>query len=190
MEDYEEYEEYEEEGPSRRPLLIILIVVLVLALAGGAAAFFLTRNKGEESDDSNALKIGYSTEARVFLDQDELSAAMQEAQKNAMEKNIALRYQNNAYSTDGRTFTCRIVNSQRNKYDMFLILYADAEWTDQLLMTDLVPPGSGFEELTLDHALAPGDHTVYVVYTQVETGEDGSQVIRNQTAHTIEFHVQ
>lgn len=185
----EVYEEYEEEGTSRRPLLIILIAVLILALAGGAAAFFLTRNKGKDEDSRN-LKIGYATEAKVFLDEDSLSAAMQEAARNAQEKNIALHYQNDAYSTDGKNFTCRIINSERNKYDMFLIVYADAAWTDDLLTTDLVPPGSGFEELTLDKVLEPGDHTVYVVYTQVETDEEGNQTIRNQTAHTMEFHVQ
>lgn len=184
----EDYEEYEEESPSRRPLLIILVIVLVLALAGGAAFFLLRGRSG--SEDSNAARIGYAMEAKVFTDEESLSAAMQEAQKNAKAKNIALRYQNDAYSEDGKTFSCRIINSERNQYDMYLILYADPEWTDQLLMTDLVPPGSGFDEITLDHALAPGDHTVYVVYTQVKTDEDGKQSIWNQTAHTIEFHVQ
>ncbi len=188
MEEYEE-EEYEEAGSSRRPLLIIGIIALALVLAGTAvaAAFILTRKDDTEDD---GLTIGYAAEARVFLDEDSLSAAMSEATKNAQEKNIALRYQNNAYSTDGQTFTCRIINSERNKYDMFLILYADAEWTDELLTTELVPPGSGFDEITLNRALEPGTHTVYVVYTQVETGEDGKQTIRNQTAHTMEFNVQ
>lgn len=184
----EDYEEYEEEGTSRRPLLIILIVVLVLALAGSVAAFFLMRDKGR-SDDSDGLTIGYAAEAKVFMDEDSLNAAVREAQENAKNKNIALHYKNDAYSTDGQTFACKIVNSERNQYDMFLMVYADAEWTDQLLMTDLVPPGSGFEEITLDRTLEPGNHTVYVVYTQVKT-EDGKQVIHNQTAHTMEFHVQ
>lgn len=184
----EDYEEYEEEGASRRPVLIIVIILLVLALAGSVTAFFLAHSRS--TDDSDGLTIGYAAEARVFLDEDSLSAAMREAQKNAQEKRVALHYQNDAYSTDGKTFSCRIINSERNKYDMFLMVYADAEWTDQLLMTDLVPPGSGFEEITLDQALEPGDHTVYVVYTQVKTDEDGKQVIHNQTAHTMDFHVQ
>ena len=185
----EDYEEYEEEGSSRRPLLVILIIVLVLVLAGGVSAFFWLRNR-DGSTDTNVPQIGYSAEAKVFLDEDSLSAAMQEAQQNAMAKNIALRYQNNAYSEDGQTFTCLIVNSERNQYDMYLTLFADEQWTDQLLMTDLVPPGSGFNEITLDRALDPGDHTVYVVFTQVKTDEDGKQSIWNQTAHTMEFHVQ
>lgn len=186
----DEYEEYEEEGTSRRPLLIIIIILLVLAAVGGVTAFFLTRNNGGNTEEDRNLAIGYATEAKVFLDEKSLGEAMSEAAKNAREKTIALQYQNDAYSTDGETFTCRLINSENNKYDMFLLIYADPEWTDELLRTGLVPPGSGFEELTLNRALEPGDHTVYVVYTQVETDEDGHQTIRNQTAHTVEFHVR
>ena len=52
-----------------------------------------------------------------------------------------------------------------------------------------MPPGSGFESITLDRALEAGDHTVNVVVTQVDTDENGAQVIKNQVAHTMEFHV-
>ena len=43
---------------------------------------------------------------------------------------------------------------------------------------------------TLDRALEPGDHSVNVVVTQVDTDEDGVQVIKNQVAHTMDFHVE
>lgn len=73
---------------------------------------------------------------------------------------------------------------------MFLTIYADAEMTEQIFLSGLVPPGSGFENITLDRALEKGDHMVYVVLTQVETNaETGEQVIRNQVAHTMDFHV-
>jgi hypothetical protein len=62
--------------------------------------------------------------------------------------------------------------------------------TDQLYLSKLVPPGSGFEEIELEHPLDQGDHTVYVALTQVETDEEtGAQTIRNQVIHTIDFHV-
>ena len=115
---------------------------------------------------------------------------MDEARRNAAGNSVGLRYQNDAYSEDGTTFTCRIINSEVNLYDMFLTIFADAELTDQIFLSGLVPPGSGFESITLDHALDPGDHTVYVAVTQVTNDEEtGEQVIRRQVMHTMEFHV-
>ena len=124
-----------------------------------------------------------------MLDQDSLQAAVDEAQRNAREGLVALQYQNDAFSTDGETFSCHIANAPTNLYDMFLTIYADPEMTDQVFLSELVPPGSGFTEITLDHALEQGDTTVYVAVTQVATNEDGEQVVKNQVMHTIEFHV-
>ena len=109
--------------------------------------------------------------------------------KNAKDGNIALLYKDNAYSTNGVDFDCYIVNSASNKYDMFLTIYADDALTDQIFLSGLVPPGSGFEQISLDRALETGDHTVGVVLTQVDTDETGAQVIKHQVAHTMEFHV-
>jgi len=135
-------------------------------------------------------KIGYATEATVLLDQNSLQAAMDEAMANAKDGNIGLYYQNDATSSDGTNFDCFIGNSNSNIYDMFLTIYADAELTDQIFLSGLVPPGSGFESITLDHALDPGVHTVYVALTQVDTDEEtGEQVLKNQVMHTMDFHV-
>lgn len=172
---------------NKRPLdkrLVAVIVGLILVIM--AMAFFLIFRR-EPSDDAN--RVGYASEATVMLDQNALQAAMDEAMRNANDKNIALLYRENAYSENGTDFSCYIVNSASNKYDMFLTIYADAAMTDQVFLSGLVPPGSGFEEITLEHALDPGDHTVTVVVTQVADDENGEQVIKNQVAHTMEFHV-
>lgn len=170
-------------SPSNKAVIIIAAIVVVIALA--IAVFALTRGGG----DSSGNAIGYATDAKVLLDQDSLQAAVDEAQENAKNGMVALQYQNDAFSSDGKTFSCYIANSPSNLYDMFLTIYADAALEDQLFLSGLVPPGSGFEEITLDRQLEPGDHTVYVAVTQVDTAEDGSQVIKNQVMHTIEFHV-
>lgn len=175
----------------QRPLdkrLIAVIVCLVLVIVAMACAMLL-RKEETTIDDGSVPRIGYSTEASVVLDQDSLQAAMDEAQKNAREGNVALMYQNDAYSKDGKTFSCSIANSASNLYDMFLTIYADSALTDQVFLSGLVPPGSGFEQITLEHELEPGDHTVYVALTQVDTAEDGTQTIKGQVMHTIEFHV-
>lgn len=176
---------------NQRPLdkrLIAVIVGLVLIIM--AMAFFLIFRQGTTTiDDDGTPRVGYATNATVMLDQNALQAAMDEAMRNAKDGNVALLYKNNAYSENGKDFTCYIVNSTSNKYDMFLTIYADAALTDQVFLSGLVPPGSGFEQITLDRALEAGDHTVNVVLTQVDTDESGQQVIKNQVAHTMEFHV-
>lgn len=169
----------------KKPLdkrLIAIIACLTVVIVGMACFLFFRK----EPDN----RIDYAMEAKVMLDQDSLQAAADEAQRNARDGRIALQYQNDAFSKDGKTFSCHIANSSGNLYDMFLTIFADSELTDQLFLSGLVPPGSGFEEITLDHKLEPGDHTVYVAITQVDTDEDGQQVIKNQVVHTIEFHVE
>lgn len=162
--------------------LIIIIVALVL--------FLVFRKDTADIDDNGTPLIGYAADAKVFLDQDSLQAAMDEAMRNAEDRNVALLYKNNAFSENGTDFECYIVNSAANKYDMFLTIFADESMTDQIFLSGLVPPGSGFENITLDHALEPGDHEVVVAVTQVETdAETGEQVVKNQVLHTMEFHV-
>jgi hypothetical protein len=166
--------------------VIIIAAAIVAAAIIIAAGIMLNRPK-----EDSGLGIGYATEARVMLDQNSLQAAMDEAMENARNGNIALSYKDNAYSTDGSNFECYIVNSANNAYDMFITIYGDAEMSDELFVSQLVPPGSGFENITLEHPLSTGDHVVYVALTQVETDEEtGEQTIRNQVVHTMDFHVQ
>ncbi len=167
--------------------LIAIIVGLLLVIA--ALVFFLVFRKDGTIPDNDTPRVGYAADATVMLDQNSLQAAMDAAMAKAADGNVALLYKNNAFSENGTDFTCYIVNSPANKYDMFLTIYADANLTDQIFLSGLVPVGSGFEQITLERALEPGDHTVNVVVTQVETDKDGVQVIKNQVAHTMEFHV-
>lgn len=174
---------------SDQKLIIVLLAVLIVLLIG-VLVVVLGRGRSEDIPDGNAPLIGYATEATVMLDQDSLQAAFDQAMQNAAEGNVGLKYKNNAYSTDGVNFECYIANSDSNIYDMFLAIYADAEMTDQIFLSGLVPPGSGFEKISLEHALDTGDHTVYVALTQVDTDEEtGEQVLKNQVIHTMDFHV-
>lgn len=167
--------------------VVIIAAMVIIALLAVVVVLLLTR---PSNGDEGTPKIGYATEATVLLDQDSLQAAMDAAMANARDGNIGLYYQNDATSSDGIHFDCFIGNSNSNIYDMFLTICADAEMTDQLFLSGLVPPGSGFESITLDHALDPGVHTVYVALTQVDIDEEtGEQVLKNQVVHTMDFHV-
>ncbi len=177
----------EKQKPLDKRLLAVIagLVVIIAALV----FFLLFRQDTATIEDGDTPRIGYATDAAVMLDQESLQAAMDEATKNAAEKNVALWYRNNAYSDDGVTFKCFVGNSSGNLYDAFLTIYADAEMTDQVFLSGLVRPGSGFEEITLDHALDPGTNTVYVAVTLVDTEEDGTQTIKSQVVHTMDFNV-
>lgn len=175
----------EKQKPLDKRLIAVIIGLLLVIIV--LIVFLLFRQNITSIDDNDTPRIGYASEATVMLDQDALQAAMDA--EMAKDGNVALLYKNNAYSENGTDFTCYIVNSPANKYDMFLTIFADPELTDQVYLSGLVPVGSGFEQITLDRALEPGDHTLNVVVTQVDTDENGAQVIKNQVAHTMEFHV-
>lgn len=181
--------ETKNQSQSNQRKIIILLAALLVLLIAVLAVVLLRGGNSEDIPDGSAPLIGYETEATVMLDQDALQAAIDEALANAQDSMVSLEYKNNAYSSDGKTFSCYIVNAASNLYDMFLTIYADVDMTDQIFLSGLIPPGSGFEEITLDHELAEGDHTVCVAVTQVDTEEDGTQVIKNQVVHTMEFHV-
>lgn len=167
--------------------IVIAVAAAVIVVAVCVTAVILLRDGG--SVDAPESGIGYAQGAVVVLDEDSLQAALEEAQRNAQDGLVALNYQNDAFSSDGKNFSCYIVNDSANLYDMFLTIFADAELTDRLLLTGLVPPGSGFEKITLDHALEKGNHTVYVAVSLVDTAEDGTQVMKAQVVHTMNFHV-
>lgn len=179
MEEYEEYEEYEEGSGSGTVNKILLIAICFLIIAVGVVGFFLIRNLR-----SKDTRIG------LALTQEELDSAMDDARANAQSSSIALRYENGAYSTDGQLFSCYIMNSQLNVYDMFLVIYSDEKLTDELFSSGLVAPGRGFDQIKLNRALDKGNHTVYVVLSQVNTDEDGVQTIVGQTSHTMTFCVE
>ena len=172
--------------------LVIAVAGLAAVVAVSAGAIVYTLNSGEADQPAvptGGLSIGYATDASVFTDQESIQAFMDEALRNAQDHYVSLWYQNNAFSEDGVNFTCRIGNSASNLYDMFLIIYADADMTDQIFMSQLLRPGMGFEKIKLDRSLEPGTTTVYVVVTLVHTAEDGTQTIKSQVSHTMDFNV-
>lgn len=150
-----------------KPMIIGIVVVVVVVV--GIIIAVLNRDDG-------GLK--YATNGVALLDDNGVYDTLEP-------NSIALEFKNDAFSNDGKTFACYLGNSALNEYDMFVAIYADAELTDELCVTDMVPPGSGFEELTLDKELPEGDHRVYVAFTQMED----PHTIHAQTIYTMDFHV-
>lgn len=176
-EEYEEYEEDEEEEGKSGVNKILVGAIVVLLAAVSVVTYQLVKGMNQQ------------THMGLALTQEQMDIAVAEAQQNAAYGNISLSYENNAYSQDGQTFSCYLMNSEGNLYDAFFMIYADAELTDVLFSSGLVHPGRGFDQIRLEHPLEKGDHRVYVVLTQVDEDENGEQFMVNQMSHTMEFHV-
>lgn len=178
--------------PKKRlsPLTLVLIIIIVLLLA--VAAFlavskFGGKEPGTESlGDASTPLIGYEEGVTVVDDAGALQKAVDDMYEKAKEEGVPIEYQNGASSTDGENFSCYIANPAKADYDIFLTIFSDAELTDQLYLSKLIPPGSAKREVKLDRPLSPGTHRVYVVYTQVE---DDHATIHQQVVVTMDFTV-
>lgn len=177
--------------PKKRlsPLTLVLIIIIVLLLA--VAAFlavskFGGKEPGTESlGDASTPLIGYE-EGVTALDEDSLQKAVDEMYAEAAKQGIPLSYENDANSLDGEKVHCYIANPEHSEYDIYIQVFADAELTDQLYLSGLIPPGKAVREINLDRRLEEGNHRIYVAYTQVE--EDHA-TIRQQIVVTMDFHV-
>lgn len=190
----EEYEYEEEEGGSKKWLRALLFLVVAGALiAGGIWAgktFFGGGAGGADSQPGyqSALEaaragkaIGYATGV-VATDPETLQDQVDEMRRRSKEPGLSLEYKNEAYSQDGRTFACYIGNSAKNVDDMFITIYADPELTDILFLSELLVPGTRFEEITLERKLEPGRHEAYLVHTQVKENQEDPALLQEMTA--------
>lgn len=197
-------DDYEEEYRPRRWWLFIVIPLAVATLvAGGIWAgktFFSEKADKEEPGYKSALEaamageaIGYAANV-VTSDPETLQDAVDAMfEKATSDPGVSLEYKDTAFSSDGRTFECYIGNSAKNVYDMFITIYGDPEMTDILFLSELLRPGTRFEEITLERQLEPGVHEAYLVHTQVtENKEDETalQLIQAQIATTFTLVVE
>lgn len=169
-----------EKKGGKKKIFLLLIIVLVLAVAG-VAVFFWYKNRADE-DDGN--KLGYETTAVVVTDPDELQKLVDEMQ--AQDGKISLEYKNVAKSSNGTDFECYIANSAKNTHDMYIGIYTDASYKEELYLTQLMKPGSGIKTFTCNKKMEPGRHDVVLVFTLVE---DDHKTIRAQTTVTYSLNV-
>lgn len=178
----------------------LLIPVLTALVAAGAMFIVMNRNNAEtvtqgsgEVDQGNSLIVGYATEGvtPVTSDPAEFSKAVDEVFREAeARKGMALKYQYDAISTDGVNFRCLLANSSDNDDDMFIAIYTDSTFQDQLFLSELLKPGTAFEKITLDRPLEKGTHNVVAAFTLVRTDENGQQSITQQRFIGLKFTVK
>lgn len=162
----------------KRPVLLVILLMCVAIAAGAAVAFALSLRESEPQPES-APKIGYSTGTVIM----EGSGPV----KLTPPDNITLEYKRVATSQDGKTFKCQIANAKENQFDMYIDMYTDSALTDEIFLSELFRPGTGFEEITLNRTLDKGLHTVYLVFTQVE---DDQSTMHNQMVVTYDLLVE
>ena len=148
------------EAKRKSPKAIIAAVCVVAVVAGGVGLYASGVIGPKEEDDGG---VRYAAEGVMILE--DTGGIYDVLEPNSI--------------------ACYLGNSALNEYDMYVAIYSDAELTDLLYMSGLVPPGSGFEEITLDKELEKGDHRVYIAFTQMED----PKTIHAQTIYTMDFHV-
>jgi hypothetical protein len=169
-------------------LLVAVVAVLLAAILGVLVMLLLKEEPESRAVEQEGFKVGYAAEGVTIIDdQNAFNQAVEDAYATRDDR-VRLRYQNEASSRDGRTFSCYLGNADSNAYDMFVAIYADSSFTDELFLSQLIRPGEAFQTITLNRALEAGNHTVYVVCSQVEV-EDGQQKIHGQAVITLNFHV-
>ncbi len=178
-------ENVKEEKKSSKTIIILLIIVILLLLAAGiiAAVFIMKKDADLPEQGNNGGLIQY--EAGV-VNYEDAQQVYDEMQKRADEGTIGVKYSNNAISEDGTHFTCKIENPIRNGYDMYLNIYKDDNMTEQILLTGLIPAGSGIEEFESEIPLEPGEYKSVLVMTLVE---DDHSTLRGQTKVYLNLYV-
>lgn len=157
----------EEKKSSNKTIIILLIIVILLLLAAGiiAVVFIMKKDADLPDQGDNGGLIQY--EAGI-INYEDAQKEYDEMQKRADEGMVGVHYSNIAKSEDGTHFTCFIENPIRNGYDMYLNIYKDDTMTEQILLTGLIPAGSGIEEFESEIPLEPGDYKSVLVMTLVE----------------------
>lgn len=158
---------------NRKKLLIIVIISAAALILSGIAAVLLIIGNYEKSPNNPSGvdtqkyfedgKLKYDDGA-VVLGTDNPNQILEEIQEGY----LSLSHKTQAVSSDGENFECYILNGIENKYDFFINIYKDKTAEEQLLLTGLIPPGSGIDHFKSEIKLEPGEYEALLVITQVE----------------------
>lgn len=143
--------------------LLTLSVVLIVLFFNGKIDLPYDPIRDNMTDG----KLKYDS-AAIVLDSDELRQEAEKLLEKTEEGYISLTHKNTAVSSDGENFECYIVNGAENEYDIYVNIYTDNTAQEQVLLTGLIPPGSGLEHFRSEIRLEPGSYEGLLVITQVE----------------------
>lgn len=195
----------EKKDSKSKTIIILLIVIIVLLIGGGVTAFVLLSNGSQQQPASvtegvstpqqtaapettaadNKPKLAYEAGA-IALDEDSLQKAYDEAVKKTEEGYISLDFFNEAYSTDGENFECRIGNAPENTSDMYCAIYLDSSFSQQVYLSGLIRPGEQIAKFKSNIKLETGTHEAILVLTQVM---DDHETLKAETSVVLQLVV-
>lgn len=160
--------------PKNKKTIVFISITIAAVLIIGAFLYwqFFLRTA------SNNL-IGYENDTVTVTDEDTLQDIVDGMVKQTKDGRMALEYKNTAVSSDGTNFSCYITNSVKNKYNMYLGIYLDSDWKDQIYLTKLIKPGDGIQKFQSFRKLSPGTYNAILVFTQVK---EDQQEIKSQVS--------
>lgn len=176
---------------NKKTLIIVIVIAAVLIIAGLVTVIVLLL--GNNNTPVNPIEANMSGnqllyhEGAVVFEEEDLQAAYNEALKKTQEGYITLSFNNYAQSEDGENFKCYLGNAAENTYDAYFDMYLDSTLSDRILLTGLIPPGSGIDTFKSEIALDPGTYEAVLVLTQVE---DDHSTIHMQTSVQITLVVK
>lgn len=183
----------ENERSQRKKFTVLFICLGVAIIAIAAVITVLLLPKTPEATVLNPINENVSEgklvydKAAIVLDRDSLQKEVDEMLEAVNDGYIRLRHKSEATSSDGESFECYIVNDEANKYDVYFNIYKDSTAKEQILLTGLIPPGSGLESFKSEIKLEPGTYEALLVVTQVE--DDHVTIHGGQLFLTIDLTV-
>jgi len=162
-----------EKENSNKSMKVILIAVIILLLIVIGVLVFVVLNKKEQAAQvqtseavNSGTEIAYDTGA-VVTDEESLQKAYDEMVEKAKEGSMALEMKTEAISSDGENFECKLANSVKNKYDMYMVLYRD-DTQEEIYRSGLIPIGKEISSFKVNKKLEKGTYVCTLVYNQVE----------------------
>lgn len=182
----------------RRLLVAVCAVLVTLSLSGCVFNLGNIFNRDKDDGDTNPPPVGalsWATEGvTVVTAPEDLNERVDAMLENASQEGISVEYKNEAFSTDGETFECYIGNPLKSAYPMYITIYADTTFQEELFISGLLKPGQAFNKVTMSRVLEEGTHVLPICYTQVyephtEGNDTDDFTIRAQTVITLNFNV-
>lgn len=179
----------QETKKSSKTIIILLIILIVLLIGGIVTVAVILLNKDDTPETVTEPQGGFTLpyeNGAVLLDEDSLQKQVEAMYKRAAEGSMVLQFKNTAVSKDGEHFECEIGNAIENNYDMYINIYKDSSLEEQVLLTGLIPPGSGIYEFESEKPIFPGTYEAILVLTQVE---DDHETIHAQVSVVLNLEV-
>lgn len=189
----------------RRLCAATLSLIMLASLCGCGLSVRLDKifNGGDVADEDaaenppnpvGALSWASGDNVIVMDDPERLAEAVAKLYESAADEGVGVEYKNEAFSLDGQQFACYIGNPITSHFPLFITVYGDDEYQEELYVSGLLKPGQAFNQITLSRALTEPVSTLPVCYTQVfepHTGTNDTDefAIRAQAVITLNFNI-